>query len=555
MLVDHRGNPIKTKELTREVAAPVLTGIRTLWNETVAAGLTPYRLASLLRNSIDGDARDYLTLAEEMEERDLHYASVLGTRKLAVSRLPLMVEAASDDQKDQDLADAVRKLVRRPGMRGLLKDLLDGLGKGYSAVEIVWDRSGAQWQPGRFEWRDPRFFTFDQVRRSELRLLDDADSFEGISLPAYKFIVHQPRIKSGLAIRNGFARVAAWSYLFKNFTLKDWVAFCEVFGMPLRVGKYPANAADDHINILKTAVANLGTDAAAVMPQNMTVDFIESKNSGSTTLFKDLAEYLDAQLSKGILGQTATTQGTPGKLGGDEAQSQVRDDIRDDDAEQLAETLNRDLVRPFIDLNFGAQESYPQLQLHIAEPEDITALTTALKDLVPLGLKVEQSVIRDRIGLPDPDEKAAAEDLLGGDKDKLFEYHFKYGTVTINEVRERQGLPPVPGGDKLIEPETGGAALNRALNRQQAAPAEQQQQQVDQATDAYTDDNLQQQIEPVLAPIVKLIEQGQSFEAILEQLSTLEPLLKTEQLEDLLTRAIFAAEIYGRISSQENPDA
>ena len=37
----------------------------------------------------------YLELAEDMEEKDLHYLSVLGTRKNAVAQLDLIVSAAS----------------------------------------------------------------------------------------------------------------------------------------------------------------------------------------------------------------------------------------------------------------------------------------------------------------------------------------------------------------------------------------------------------------------------------------------------------------------------
>ena len=41
----------------------------------------------------------------------------------------------------------VRAMVRRPGFSGLVEDALDALGKGYSATEIIWDRTGPQWEP------------------------------------------------------------------------------------------------------------------------------------------------------------------------------------------------------------------------------------------------------------------------------------------------------------------------------------------------------------------------------------------------------------------------
>ena len=406
ILYDHRGNPVKSQLLKEELAAPTLSGVRTVWDNAVTGGLTPYRLAALLQGAAAGDANDYLTLAEEMEERDLHYRCEIGKRRLAVTSLPVVVESASDETKDVMLADEVRALVKKAGFRGLLKDLLDALGKGYSVSEIMWQR-GSKWIPDSYEWRDPRFFIFDRESRRKIRLLDTANLAEGVELAPYKFLVHLPHLKTGLPIRGGIARVAAWSYLCKNYTLKDWLAFAEVFGMPLRLGRYQSGALKEDIQILKMAVANLGSDAAAVIPESMRIEFIEGgKSTGGDTLFMRLADWLDVQVSRGILGQSATTQGTPGKLGGDEAQSEVRSDIRDDDAAQISETLNRDLVRPFIDLNFGPQENYPELILRAVENEDLTVLTTALEKLVPLGLRVEQSVVRDKLGLPDPAKDA-----------------------------------------------------------------------------------------------------------------------------------------------------
>jgi phage gp29-like protein len=412
MLYDAYDRPVRTQALTQEKAVPQLTGVRTIWTDTVAGGLTPAGLASILIAAAQGDIDSYLTLAEEMEERDLHYACEISKRKLAVSRLPVTVESYSDDAHDKELADAIRDLIRRPGFRNMEKDLLDGIGKGFSVCEILWDRSGAKWKPKAYKWRDPHFFLFDRVSRNKIRLRDESNPIEGIPLEPFCFITHIPRIKSGIPIRGGIARLAAWAWMCKGYAIKDWLAFAEVFGMPFRIGRYEAGANEDDKAVLRMAVANLGTDAAAIFPKSMEVEFIEAAKGAATDFFELLADYLDAQVSRGILGQTATTQGTPGKLGNEEAQKEVREEIRDDDAKQLEETLNRDLVRPYIDLNFGPQENYPSLLIRDIKPEDIAVLSDNLSKLVPLGLRVEQSVIRDRLGLPDPDPKAKPEDLL-----------------------------------------------------------------------------------------------------------------------------------------------
>ncbi|GFO67891.1 hypothetical protein GMLC_14700 [Geomonas limicola] len=415
-LYDAYNRPIKKQDLTREFAAPALTGIRTLFTNTIASGVTPERMASLLQRAAEGDAHDYLTLAEEMEEKEPHYASVIGTRKRAVKKLPVQIEAASDSAKDVEIADAVREMVKKGGFKGMLENALDALGKGYSAIEIDWDKSARQWFPKGYIWRDPRFFQFDRVSQTELRLRDEADLVDGLALPPYKFIVHYPRLKSGIPIRGGLARLVAWSYMGKMYTFKDWLAFIEICGLPIRIGRYNSTASDSDIDILKSAVANLGSDAAAVLPDSLKVEFEKNAQvTGGDKIFLNLAEWIDRQTSKAVLGQTMTADD-----GSSQAQAKVHDEVRSDitksDAEQLAETLNLQLVRPFVDLNFGPQQSYPTLTLYIKKPEDIKALTDALKELVPLGLRVEQSVVRDRLNLPDPAANAKPEDLLGMQK-------------------------------------------------------------------------------------------------------------------------------------------
>ena len=321
--------PENTKNLTKEIAMPTLTGVRTLWYNSVANGLTPEALADIIALVDQNDNQNYLTLAEEMEERDLHYSSVLRTRKLAVSGMDISIESYSDDESDIEKADFARDIVNDKKFKGLMSDQLDGLGKSYSVNEIIWDRSEELWIPDKYIWRDPRYFMFHPENGTELRLVDEEDMYLGLPLERYKFSVHYPKLKTGLPIRGGLARLAVVAYMCKSYTMKDWMAFAEVFGMPLRVGKHGMDASDDQKAALLNAVASIGTDAAAIIPDNMLIEFIESaKAVGGERLFEGLANWLDAQVSKGVLGQTATTEGTPGKLGSDDAQTEVRDDIR-----------------------------------------------------------------------------------------------------------------------------------------------------------------------------------------------------------------------------------
>lgn len=409
-ILDARGRPIQRKALHEEIARPTLTGIRQAWRaENVASNLTPGRLAAMLNDAANNSARDYLALAEEMEERDPHYAAVLGTRKRAISGLELSVEAASEDTAHEAHAGEIEALIRRPAFREMIDDALDAIGKGYSAIEILWQTQGRRWLPA-YAHRDAAFFQFDRETGRELRLIEAANH-EGAELPPYKFIVHLPRLKTGLPIRNGVARLVAFSYMCKAWTVKDWLAFADVFGMPLRLGKYGQNATDEEKATLLRAVGSIANDAAAIIPESMQIEFqAAAQSAGGPDMFLRLAEWLDKQVSKAVLGQTMTADD-----GASLSQAQVHNDVRLDivesDAEQLANTLNRDLVRPFIDLNFGVQDEYPRLVFVTPKPEDLALLADNVAKLLPHGLKVGQRALRERLGIPHPDDD---DELLGG---------------------------------------------------------------------------------------------------------------------------------------------
>jgi phage gp29-like protein len=402
------GQPVELEVLTEEIARPTMTGVRTTWGYAPIAGsLTPSRLAQVLLDAVEDWPRDYLTLAEEMEERDWHYYSVLSTRKRAVSGLSVTVEAASEEAADVKLADAIRELLKAPAFGDLADDCLDAIGKGYSAVEIVWDRSGKTWQPEKYVWRDPRFFRFDYATQSELLLLTD-EAIMGVPLPAYKFITHRPKLKSGLTVRGGLARLAAAAYMCKSYTLTDWMAFAEVFGMPLRIGRYSPGATQADINTLISAVANIGTDAAAILPKGMDIEFseLQKTSDGGAQVFNSLADWLDRQVSKAVLGQTSTTDAISTGMGSNTANvhNDVRSDIQISDARQLSNTISCDLVKAYIDLNFGKQERYPRVHYQVVEPEDVGTLAEALSKLVPVGLRVSAAQVREKIGFSEPKE-------------------------------------------------------------------------------------------------------------------------------------------------------
>lgn len=406
--------PIVREILTEEISGPTLTGVRQVFAEHPSEGLTPRRLGGILREAEQGSADAYLALAEDIEEKFIHYRSVLGTRRLSVSQLPITVEAASNDAIDVKAADLVREILNGDEVDSVLFDILDGLGKGFSVSEIVWETSAREWRPARIEWRDPRWFQFDRIDGRTLRLKDAGHPL-GRDLEPFKYIAHKPKTKSGLPIRGGLARPACWAWIFTSFTTKDWLSFLETYGQPLRVGKFGPGASDKDQATLLRAVRNIAADAAAIIPQSMNIEFVRAEGaSANADMFRQLVEFCERQTSKLVLGQTTTTDAVSGGHAVSQEHRQVQEDIERADGRQLAATLRRDLAGPLVTLNFGPGVRTPIIRIGRPETEDLALMVSAVKDLGPQGLKVSASELRDKLGFSDPDPD---EEVIGGRPD------------------------------------------------------------------------------------------------------------------------------------------
>lgn len=392
---------------SREVAAAQVTD---KYSEYPSDGLTPVRLAEIFKEADAGDVLRQAELFEEMEEKDPHLFSQLQTRKNAVTGLDYeVIPFDSDDPRDKEIAEFVEaQLGGIEGFEDIMLDLLDAIGKGFAVSEIMWSYDEGHVVVDDIRSRHQKRFFWDSVDDSFKVRTQEAP--EGIELPKNKFIVHKYKARSGHPSRAGVLRVVAWMYLFKNYTLKDWVAFCEVFGMPLRLGKYQPGASEDDKRALMQALAAIGADAAGIFPDGTAIEFVNTEKTSSTDLYERLARYCDEQVSKAILGQTLTSDSG----GGSYAQSKTHNDVRHDltvaDCKAIAATLRRDLIRPLVLYNFGEDKRIPYLRFDAEESEDLTQTATVIGTLIrEAGLKVPTSYIYKKFSIPKPegDEEVA----------------------------------------------------------------------------------------------------------------------------------------------------
>lgn len=405
MLLDQFGRQIKTnKPILEEVA---VQSVRDRYGSYPSQGLTPQRLATIFKEADQGDIGRQAELFEEMEEKDLHLGGVLQTRKLAVSGISWDILPASESAEDKKIAAAATETLEYlENFENMMLDMLDAVGKGFAVQEIMWDLSEGQVWFKELKWIHQRRFTFNSTAALlEIpRLITDAAPAYGEEMIPNKFVLHKYRARSGATARGGLLRPCAYMYLFKNYDIKDWVIFNELFSVPMRVGKYKPEAGTAEKDALKKAVFNLGVDAAAVISDNTLIELLESKRTGDQGVFENLALFCDRAMSKGVLGHTGSAESTAGRLGGEVAAENVRQDLKEADAKSVMKTIKAQILTPWVLFNYGPGKGVPTFQLHFETEEDLEKTAKVYGILVKdAGFKgIPESHIHDRFGIPVP---------------------------------------------------------------------------------------------------------------------------------------------------------
>ena len=398
--------PLRRPE-TREIA---VAQVSDKYSDYPSNGLNPIRLAEIFREADAGDVLRQVELFEDIEEKDPHLFSQLQTRKNAVTGLDFEIIPFGDEPRDKEIADFIaEQLESIESFEEVETDLLDAIGKGFAVSEILWGFEGTRVTVREIKSRHQKRFFWDALDDSFKVRTQEAP--EGILLPENKFIIHKYKARSGHPSRAGILRVVAWMYLFKNYDIKDWVSFAEVYGLPLRLGKYQPGAGEADKLALMQALIQIGADAAGIIPDGTTIDFITTEKSGSIDLYERFARYCDEQISKAILGQTLTSDSG----GGSYAQSKTHNDVRHDltvaDCKALASTLRRDLIRPLCIFNFGENKRIPRIRFDCEESEDLMQTANILGLLIEkTGLRVPVSYLYKKFSIPEPEGSEGFDD-------------------------------------------------------------------------------------------------------------------------------------------------
>ena len=375
-----------------------------------SAGLTPSKLAAVLREADDGTLSTAMHLYEEMEEKDAHLHAVANTRRLALTGLSWTIQSAATtcDHVDAVYADETRAychevLTSLDSLERATQHLALALGRNIAIAEIVWDIVGGGLRPVEIAPVDFARIVFDKV--DQPRILTQAQPTDGVAPAANKFIIHTPHNVSGHPQRGGLLRVTGMLYVAKNVAIKDWMIFAEIFGMPVRIARYGPSATAEEKRELLAMLKSLGANAAGIFSQAVDLQIVEANRGTLGPPYERLIEFINREISKAWLGQTLTTDasGKPGSLAASKIHEVVRKDLLADDIRKEAQTLRRDLLGPIVRLQFGPDAPVPHFRRKPDTHNDREALATILDAAVnKLGLSVPAGWTHETLGIPAP---------------------------------------------------------------------------------------------------------------------------------------------------------
>lgn len=518
-IVDMNGNPINTGQI-KESQTATIGRMRQTFSGHPSRGLAPAKLARIMDAAEQGDIQSQHELFLDMEEKDGHIFAEMSKRKSALLTVDWdIVPPRNASAREKKSAAYIKELMTDiPDFEDLIKDCLDAIGHGFACLEIQWQMLGAEWLPKTISHRPQSWFQTDRATRTEIRYRDNSP--DGAQLWPFGWITHVHKAKSGYLSRAGLHRVLAWPFLFKNYSVRDLAEFLEIYGIPLRLGKYYGGASEDEKATLMQAVIAIGHDAAGIIPDGMQIEFVQVAGSGSSTPFEYMVEWAERTQSKVILGGTLTSQAdgktSTNALGN--VHNEVRHDLMISDARQLAGTLSRDLVYPLYALNVGGIEDIrrcPRLVFDLGEAEDLSLYADALPKLVDVGLTVPVSWAREKLRIPQPE----------GDEPVL--------------MRAQPAIPP----DAAPTPATA------SLTKIAAATARQDQDEIDVFAEELSED-WERLTDPLVSPILELAANSTSYEEFQAGLAGLIQSMDTEKLSETLAQAQFAASVYGRVKDQ-----
>ena len=386
---------------------------------------TPAELRFALMNHTS-DPRPLMDILRRLPEADPHIFSVGNTRQLSILGYEWRVkpgEGLSDSEQEKVKCDAIINLLNKTNFQEFLTAITNGVNYGHAVINPHWQLDSQNRYYPYFESidgihfgkkdgkvkmivdRKDQDFIATIGKSSDLTGVNDKnqvakylagrDALMWLDLDEENPVVvnSTPPIFKGWKkdYIGGLMRPGLFLTLLKYYSILDWAKFNELYGVPMRVGKFDRLlSTDEAVKILQTAVKNLGTDASAVIDKSTEIELVESK-SGNTrgNTFEAFTELVERKQSMVFLGQNLTAE-LAGKYGSRAAAKEhtlVRLDYMWSDI-QTTEPLIQKIIDKIYFYNFGLPPNgfYPAFEFYTEEVRDLGQMSGVIDDLTRAGL-------------------------------------------------------------------------------------------------------------------------------------------------------------------------
>lgn len=386
---------------TKKTKAPLdIAAVAPYPSESYGVAVKASSIRSALQLLDAGHCYEADVIFFDMFEKFFHMRHEMQNRVSRTSGLRWDVAPADGKSgRDTEIADFVKNVLAsikgfQPALTGLL---WQGVGAGSALAEIGWKLDSGRVVIDRLDVKELRWQTYADWN-TPTRLLDfprwvTKDEPRGVELPRARFIHFSPAAYWGHPVRMGLYRPLAWLHLFTSISIKDWLVLLDIFGVPLRVGKYKSGSTEEIRDTLKKAVVGMGVDAAAVISDETTIEIISHSIAGTAPHGEAISRF-EALTSKLITSQTLS--GDQQKSSSSLAMAQVHErtvnTVTDADARALEEALNSDIIRPLVDFNYGPQKTYPMFHFDTGEE-------------VNVGLELDNAIKLRQLGYTVPRER------------------------------------------------------------------------------------------------------------------------------------------------------
>lgn len=417
-------------EMLEDLAAPVSSAgtmqtgtARKALSDNFLAELTPSRALRALRAARDlTDVAFFVDVAMDSLHQDPHVYSLLQTRALALSSLPLLSEPVNESAQDSAAHAQAVAILSSESVESALPHLTASyLYLGVGVAQIFAEQTARKWVFKRLQPVDPRFITIDKNDARTPLLQPTVTGEPPAPLEEGRFVYITGGLIDGNPLTKGFAYQRLFHKALADMALNGWSAYAELYAQPLRLGKYPqgmnsTTAGKKDLAVMKRALRDLGQDAWAMLPENMKIEIVEAANKGgSIEVYEKLVRYFDELHAKLILGGTLTN-GT-GQNGGSYGLGKVHNELRGDlmraDGKRVANALRRFLIAPFTAWNIGAGVETPKVYFQVDDAADVAAKVKAICDLTDRGWAVPTAELYSLLDVRKPE---AGEDVIGGRK-------------------------------------------------------------------------------------------------------------------------------------------